>query len=73
MCLAIPMQITEISDKDGIVSQEGVTRKIRLDFVPHAAVGDYVLVHAGVAIERVSAEEAAETLQLIKEMIDAIH
>lgn len=68
MCLAIPMQIKEISGVSAVVEQEGVTRNVRIDFISNPALGEYVLVHAGIAIERVDAEEAAETLRLIKEL-----
>ncbi|MDR2035303.1 MAG: HypC/HybG/HupF family hydrogenase formation chaperone [Coriobacteriales bacterium] len=66
MCLAIPAIIESI-DKDGIaqVNVLGVTRKAALDLVPHAALGDYVLVHAGYAIEVIDEVMAKETLDLI--------
>ncbi|HEY3378375.1 MAG TPA: HypC/HybG/HupF family hydrogenase formation chaperone [Armatimonadota bacterium] len=73
MCLAVPMKIVEVTGKTALVEQEGVTRNIRVDFISDAAPGEYVLVHAGIAIERVDAEEAAETLRLIKELTDALH
>jgi len=72
MCLAIPMQVIEVDGGMARVEQEGVTRKVRVDFIPDLQPGDYVLIHAGIAIERVNAEEAAETLRLIKEIVDAI-
>jgi len=68
MCLAIPAQITKISD-DGSATVDilGVTREIALNFVPKAKLGDFVLVHAGYGIEIVSEEFAQETLDLIRE------
>ena len=68
MCLAIPARIVSISD-DRLANVEilGVTREVALDLIPHAAVGDFVLVHAGYAIEVVSEEHAQETLDLIRE------
>lgn len=71
MCLAVPMQVRETDGQVAVVEQEGVTRRIRVDFTPNVGVGDYVLVHAGIAIEKVDAEQAAETLRLIKEIADA--
>ena len=50
MCLAIPMQIKEISGVSAVVEQEGVTRNVRIDFISNPALGEYVLVHAGIAI-----------------------
>ena len=68
MCLAIPMKVIELNGPQAIVEQEGVTRNIRIDFLKDLQLGEYVLVHAGVAIERIDEEEAAETLELIKEL-----
>ena len=73
MCLAIPMEITELKDGGmATVSASGATRDIALDLTPNAKVGDFVLVHAGFAIEVVSTEYAAETLSLIQEMADMV-
>ena len=73
MCLAIPMQIQSIDD-DGMahVSAMGAEREAALDLTPQAQVGDYVLVHAGFAIEVVDEQYAAETLELIKAMSDLV-
>ena len=57
MCLAIPLRIKEIEGLDAIGEREGITRKIRLDFLRDPKVGDYVIVHAGFAIERLSEKE----------------
>ena len=68
MCLAIPALIVESSaDRSAMVDMLGVRRKVALDLTPQAVIGDYVLVHAGFAIQVVSAEEAEETLKLIRE------
>ena len=69
MCLAIPGKITEIrEDSLATVDILGVTREVALDLTPQAGLGDYVLVHAGFAIEVVDAEYALETIELIKEL-----
>lgn len=69
MCLAIPAQIVEmVSDGMAIIDTLGTKRKISLDLVPSANVGDYVLVHAGFAIEVVSVKDAQESLEVIKQM-----
>ena len=73
MCLAIPMRVVTIDGSLAQVEQEGVTRSVRIDFVPGVHPGEYVLVHAGIAIERVDAVEAAETLRLFQEIADAVH
>lgn len=68
MCLAIPARVKSIGD-DYLASVDilGVSREVALDLTPAANIGDYVLVHAGFAIEVVSEEYAQETLDLIKE------
>ena len=71
MCLAIPALITE-KKSDNLATAEilGVTREVALDLTPQANVGDYVLVHAGFAIEVVDADYAKETLELVKQLED---
>lgn len=71
MCLAVPLKILSIDNKDAVAGLDGVTRKIRIDFVPRVKVGDYVIVHAGFAIDRLSAEEAEENLEAIREVENA--
>ena len=68
MCLAIPAKITELDVGNmATVDILGVTRSISIDLTPQATVGDYVLVHAGFAIEVVSEQAANETLDLIRQ------
>lgn len=68
MCLAIPARIATIDDDNlATVDILGVTRKVSVDLTPQAGVGDYVLVHAGFAIEVVDEQHAQETLDLIRE------
>ena len=69
MCLAIPGKIVELHD-DFLATVDilGATRDIALDLTPQAGLGDYVLVHAGFAIEVVDADYALETIELIKEL-----
>lgn len=72
MCLAVPGQIVEAHEADGMrmgtVRFGGITREANLDFVPEARCGDYVIVHVGFAISRLDAEEAERTLRLFEEM-----
>lgn len=74
MCLAIPGQIKEITTqldeifRAGKVSFEGIMKEVNLSMVPDAKVGDYVMVHVGVAISVVDEEEAKKTFDLLKEM-----
>lgn len=68
MCLAIPAKIVEL-EEGGLATVDilGVTRSISVDLTPQAAVGDFVLVHAGFAIEVVDEQFAQETIDLIKQ------
>ena len=78
MCLGIPGEILETHDGDlglrmGTVRFGGAEREVCLAYVPEAAVGDYVIVHVGVAISTVSEEEANEVfgyLQEIQALVD---
>ena len=68
MCLAIPAQITTLEPGNlAEVDIMGVTRTISVDLTPSAQVGNYVLVHAGYAIEIVDEQRAQETLDIIRE------
>lgn len=67
MCLAVPAQIREKSGENlAVVEVLGVTRTISLDLVTDAGIGDWVLMHAGFAIEQVDETFAMETLELIR-------
>lgn len=72
MCLAIPMVLVERNEFEGVAEIDGVQRRISVMYVPEAEVGDFVLVHAGFAIGQVDAEEAAKTLELLKQYSDAM-
>ncbi|MCX6638026.1 MAG: HypC/HybG/HupF family hydrogenase formation chaperone [Acidobacteria bacterium] len=72
MCLAIPGKVLDL-EQDGEsrlarVEFGGITRKVSLDLVPEAGVGDYVIVHVGFAISKVDEEEAHRTLELLEQM-----
>ena len=69
MCIAIPMKIVALNGPDAVAEQEGVRRHVRVDFIPDARLGEYVLVHAGIAIERVDEDEARETLRALKQFL----
>ena len=71
MCLAVPLRITEIRDKEATGEFDGVLRRIRLDFVPNAQVGDYVMVHAGFAIETIREEQAQQDREAYREVLRA--
>ncbi|HEX2475496.1 MAG TPA: HypC/HybG/HupF family hydrogenase formation chaperone [Lacipirellulaceae bacterium] len=73
MCLAIPGQVIELLEVESpftaaLVEFAGVRRQVSLACVPDAVKGDYVLVHAGVAISRINADEAAKVLAALEEL-----
>jgi hydrogenase expression/formation protein HypC len=69
MCLAVPMRLIERSGNTGIAEVSGVRKEVRLDLLPDAKVGEYVIIHAGFAIQKLDEEEAEETLRLFREML----
>jgi len=68
MCLGIPMKIVKISGDEAIVDAGGLTRTANLSFMKSARIGDYVLVHAGFAIEKIKEKEARETLEILRKI-----
>jgi hydrogenase expression/formation protein HypC len=68
MCLGIPGEIKSISGHIGTVEIGGVERKAMLSLIDEPKVGDWVLIHAGFAIQRLSEEDARETLRLLEEL-----
>ena len=72
MCLAVPLKLTEIDGKDAVGELEGVRRKIRVDFLHNPQLGDYVIAHAGFAIEKLNEKQALENLKAIQEVADAL-
>ncbi|HKK33779.1 MAG TPA: HypC/HybG/HupF family hydrogenase formation chaperone [Desulfomicrobiaceae bacterium] len=71
MCLAVPMQVKEIDDNMARVEVGGTVQHVRLDLVSEKPeLGDYVIVHAGFALQRLDREEALETLKLFQEGLD---
>ncbi len=73
MCLAIPMKIIEMDGFAAVAEVEGVTRQVRLDLLPDVALGDYVLIHAGLAIAKVDATYAEETLELLRSLASEVY
>jgi len=71
MCLAVPSKIVSIKDDMAEVEIGGVIRETSLQLVPEARVGDYVLLHAGFAIQVLDEDEARETLKLLESMDEA--
>ncbi len=71
MCLSIPARIVKIEGMIADVSVGGTIFKAGLQLVEDARAGDYVLLHAGFAIQKISEKEAQETLDILDEMYNA--
>ena len=72
MCLAIPMKITKVTPPTATGESGGLTQDIRIDFVEGVKPGDYVIVHAGFAIQKMSEEQALENIQYLEDIKDAL-
>jgi hydrogenase expression/formation protein HypC len=73
MCLSIPAKIISIDGAMAEVSAGGTTFRAGLHMIEDAKVGDYILLHAGFAIQKISDKEAQETLRLFEEMNDSLN
>jgi len=70
MCLSVPAKVVSVDGEMAEVSVGGAIFRAGLQMVENVIVGDYVLLHAGFAIEKLNEEDALETLRLLKEMDD---
>jgi len=67
MCLAIPAQILTRNSERALVGMHGLELEVDVSLVPHAQVGDYVIVHVGIALSVMSTEESAAALAAHRE------
>lgn len=74
MCIAAPAKIVLIDEESNICAADfgGVRQNARLDLLPDAKIGDYVLIHAGYAIEKLSEQAAKESLESWDELLDVL-
>lgn len=70
MCLAVPMEVVKIEGKLGRARYGEIELEVGLDLLEEIAVGDYVIVHAGYAIQRILADEAKETLAIFERLFE---
>lgn len=70
MCLAIPVQIKTLNNPFAEVEWNGVNRRISTILLEDVRVGDYVLIHAGCAIQKLNEDDARERLELIRELYE---
>ena len=69
MCLAIPAKVIKIENKIAEVEVGKVYRKADLHLLENVEIGDYILIHAGFAIEKISQKDAKETLDIIRDIL----
>ena len=72
MCLAVPLKLIEINGRDAVGESLGMRRPLRVDFIPDPKPGDYVIVHAGFAIERLPEKQALADLESWEELQDVL-
>ena len=72
MCLAVPLQLIEINGNSAVGEAMGMKRQIRVDFIENPRIGDFVIVHAGFAIERLPERQAMEDLAAWEEVQNAL-
>ena len=74
MCLAVPLKLVEIDPdgKNAVGESLGMRRSLRVDFIENPKLGEYVIVHAGFAIERLPERQALEDLESWEELKNAL-
>ncbi len=72
MCLGIPGKIIQIETGMATVDVAGAKKEASLMLLEGAAIGDYVILHAGFAIQKINEKEAEETLKLIDELVEGM-
>ena len=68
MCLAVPMKVTDIKENTATAEFGGVKKEVNIELITGVKKGDYLIVHAGCAIEKLDKQYAEETLSLLKEL-----
>ena len=74
MCIAAPAHVLEIDREDKLLVADfgGARQQAKIDLLPEVEVGDYVLIHAGYAIEKLSEEAAKESLEAWEELLETL-
>jgi len=70
MCLAIPMKVIEIQDNEAVAEVGGARYRANLTLLPDIKIGEYIVVHAGFAIEKLDEEAALETLKIWQDVAE---
>lgn len=72
MCIAIPAKVIEIYENESLVDFGKIKKRVNTFFIENIKLGDYVLIHAGCAIEKISEKEAIETIKVFKMISDEL-
>jgi hydrogenase expression/formation protein HypC len=70
MCVAVPAEVVEIREHEALVNFGGVKKVVNIDLVSDVNIGDYVLLHAGCAVQKIDKEEAERTLEIFKALAE---
>ena len=68
MCIAIPLEVININDDEALVHYKGVKMNVNISLLENVTIGDFVLVHAGCAIEKMDKDEARKTRALFNKL-----
>ena len=68
MCLAVPMKLIQFEGVNGVVESDGVIIDVNIMLIEEPKIGDYLIIHAGFAIQKLDEKEALETINLFKEL-----
>jgi hydrogenase expression/formation protein HypC len=72
MCLAIPLKLVSVNGTDAVGEVGGIQREVSIMMTPDVKVGDYVIVHAGFAIQVLDQREAEENLEILRQIGEAV-
>lgn len=70
MCVAVPAEVIEIREYEALVNFGGVKKVVNIELVSDVNVGDYVLLHAGCAVQKIDKEEADKTLEIFRALAE---
>lgn len=70
MCIAVPLEVIGLYDEEALVYYKGVKMKVNIALLEEVKLGDYVLVHAGCAIEKMDKEQGQKTQELFNELFN---
>jgi hydrogenase expression/formation protein HypC len=73
MCLGLPGKVIKIENKTCLIEMMGVSREVSIELLKGVEIGDYLLIHAGCAIQKLDEEEAMKTIELFTELRDLMH